>query len=172
MYLGSEEIRKLIKNKKLVTGYIDLEKQLQPNGFDLTIQKIGYLEGNGEILADGKQTPEVVDVPSPYNKWWCSKGIYLITFNEVLKFPKGIAGIGIQRSSVIRCGAMINVSSWDSGYEGRGQNLLVVFNEKGITLEKNARIVQMQFIRIAGKNFQYKGHYLRENMKNGCSNKS
>lgn len=44
MYLGSDEIRKLVVTKNLVSGYRDLEKQLQPNGFDLTVQKIEVFE--------------------------------------------------------------------------------------------------------------------------------
>ena len=166
MYLGSEEIRKLIKEKGLVSDYIDLEKQLQPNGFDLTVGKVYQICTQGEIACDGKITPALIELPIHIGDFWTlNEGVYIIAFNEILKFPKGIAGIGIQRSTVARCGAMINVSSWDSGYEGRGQNVLVVHNRLGLNLQQNARVVQIHFIKIIGKNFSYKGNYQHENIR-------
>jgi len=165
MFLGSEEIKKLIKEKNLVSDFINLKEQLQPNGFDLTLQNIERVTGHGTISASGKVLPILEKIPiKSDNTWILDKGVYIITFNEVLKFPKGIAGISIQRSSVIRCGAMINVSLWDSGYEGRGQNLLVVHSKYGLTLQKNVRIVQVQFIKIMGKNYMYRGNYQHENI--------
>lgn len=64
----------------------------------------------------------------------------------------------------MRNGAMTIVGSWDSGYNGRGTNLLIVTNPHGITLQRNARIVQMHFIKIEGENFLYEGHYQKENI--------
>jgi len=166
MFLGSEEIKKLIKEKNLVSDFINFEDQLQPNGFDLTLQKVERTIGHGIISTSGKITPKLEEVSiNPDNTWVLNKGIYIITFNEILRFPKGIAGIGIQRSSIIRCGAIINVSSWDSGYEGRGQNLLVVHNKDGLILQKNARIVQIYFIKVRGRHFSYEGNYQHENIK-------
>ena len=37
--LSRKDIRRLIQQKpSLVEGYIDLEQQLQPNGFDITLE--------------------------------------------------------------------------------------------------------------------------------------
>ena len=163
MYLGSEEIKRLVKEQNLVTGYIDLEKQLQPNGFDLTVQKIEIFEDFGEICFAEKRLPTTKEKEHA-ECWVLKKGVYLVTFNETLKFPKGIAGLAFQRSTVMRCGAIVNTSNWDSGYEGRGQSILVVFNDNGLVIHQNARIAQMQFIKIVGENFLYEGNYQKENI--------
>lgn len=169
-YLGSKTIKKLILEKGLVQDYIDLNSQLQPNGFDMTVQKIERVTGKGTISTSGKMTPILLEIPTDDSGFWNLKnGLYIITFNEILNFPKGIAGIGIQRSTIARCGAIINVSSWDSGYEGRGQNLLVVHNKNGLVLQKNSRVVQMHFIRISGENFLYNGNYQKENINKRSS---
>ena len=38
--LIDKEIRNLIFTKEMIQGYVDLETQLQPNGFDLTINEV------------------------------------------------------------------------------------------------------------------------------------
>lgn len=165
MYLGSDEIKKLIEKEELVKDFINLETQLQPNGFDLTLLKIEKFKNSGFISFSDKKLADVEEVPIDENNYWMlDKGAYLITFNEVVKLPKGIMAITIQRSTIMRNGAMTIVGSWDSGYNGRGTNLLIVTNPHGIILQRNARIVQMHFIKIEGKNFLYEGHYQKENI--------
>lgn len=166
MYLGSEEIKKLINEEQLISNYFSLEEQLQPNGFDLTIFKIEKFKSAGTIEFSDKKLPEMEEVHREEDsKWHLEKGCYLVTFNEVVKIPKGIAGLSIQRSSIMRCGVTVIVGSWDSGYNGRGQNLIVVENPNGITLGVNAKLTQMHFVRITGENFLYSGHYQKENIK-------
>ena len=42
--LAKADIQKLLQqNPPLVEGYVDIEAQLQPNGFDLTLQDIALL---------------------------------------------------------------------------------------------------------------------------------
>ena len=166
MYLGSEEIKKLVYEQNLISNYVRISDQLQPNGFDLTIWKIEKFKSAGRVEFSEKELPEMEEVKKGEdNKWHLPKGAYLVTFNEVVKLPKGIAGLSIQRSTIMRCGITVIVGSWDSGYEGRGQNLIVVNNPHGVTLAVNAKLVQMHFVRIMGENFLYEGHYQKEHMK-------
>ncbi len=165
MFLGSEEIKRLILEEGLVKDYLDLDKQLQPNGFDLTVNKI-------EIFAEGawiKRTevikPRTVELPCNGDDYWIlQKGCYLLYFNEEIKLPKQIAAIHIQRSSLMRCGVFSIVGSWDTGYNGKGCSLIVVENPHGVLLWKNARVVQMHFIRVEGELFTYNGNYQKENL--------
>ena len=48
--LVKKEIKELVEKNQLVTGYIDLEKQLTPNGFDLTAGEIYHFDSAGRIL--------------------------------------------------------------------------------------------------------------------------
>ena len=165
MFLGSEQIKKLILEQELVKDYIDLEKQLQPNGFDLTVKSIEKLTIAGAIYVNDKVTPSTEKVLPVGDIWLLDKGSYLVYFNEIINLPKGLAAVHIQRSTVMRCGALSIVGSWDSGYKGRGCSLLVVENENGIQIQKNARIVQMHFIPVSGEIFTYNGNYQNENIE-------
>ena len=47
--LNRREIEKLIKEEELITGYIDVEAQLTPNGFDFTVGSIFEFVGSGAL---------------------------------------------------------------------------------------------------------------------------
>jgi len=54
--LSRKDIRKLIEQSNpLIDGYIDLEQQLQPNGFDITLRDIASLNTRGQIGVDNAQ---------------------------------------------------------------------------------------------------------------------
>ncbi|MEW6329384.1 MAG: deoxyuridine 5'-triphosphate nucleotidohydrolase, partial [Candidatus Micrarchaeota archaeon] len=54
---------------------------------------------------------------------------------------------------------------WDPGYEGRSESLLVVENARGIKLKRNARLVQLVFVKLAGEAREvYSGKYKNENI--------
>jgi len=53
---------------------------------------------------------------------------------------------------------------WDPGYEGRSEALLIVRNEHGLVLKRNAKIGQMVFFRLADTAKElYEGRYKGEN---------
>jgi len=43
--LNDKQLRELITEYKLVTNYIDLDTQLQPSGFDLSLESIEAYQG-------------------------------------------------------------------------------------------------------------------------------
>ena len=167
--LSRQEIKRLLKKKPpLVEGYVDLEEQVQPNGVDLTLREIALLQSSGRITAENSQrlvsdlAPLVFDglgfidlVP----------GAYIITYNEVVHLPKNIMALGRPRSSLLRCGVTVGTAVWDAGYEGRSQSLLVVYNPRGFRLQKNARVIQLIFMRLSEKTEGYKGAYQGENIE-------
>ena len=167
--LSRQEIKRLLKKKPpLVEGYVDLEEQVQPNGVDLTLREIALLQSSGRITAENSQrlvsdlAPLVFDglgfidlVP----------GAYIITYNEVVHLPQNIMALGRPRSSLLRCGVTVGTAVWDAGYEGRSQSLLVVYNPRGFRLQKNARVIQLIFMRLSEKTEGYKGAYQGENIE-------
>ena len=177
MFLGSTEIKRLILEKSMIKGYRNLDEQLQPNGFDLTVEKIEYFTTDGSVWRQGKRLPlmkslddkgEWFGYDENDEQWRLPRGEYLITFNEEINLPKDIAAISMQRSTVMRCGAMTIVGSWDAGYNGKGCNLLIVANPEGFIIDKDARVVQMHFIPISGGNHCYNGNYQGENINVAC----
>lgn len=166
--LAKADIRRLLEIKPpLVEGWLNLEEQLQPNGFDLTLRDVAMLQTAGIIPVDNRErqvsalSPLVFDglgyidlIPGPY----------LITYNEIVHLPKNVMALAAHRSSLLRCGVTVGTAVWDAGYEGRSQSLLVVHNPLGFRLQKNARIIQLVFFRLSQETEGYKGKYQGENM--------
>jgi dUTP pyrophosphatase len=167
--LSRQEIKRLIAKKPpLVEGLVDLEEQLQPNGVDLTLREIALLQSPGRITAENSQrrlsdlAPLVFDGLGFID---LIPGAYIITYNEVVHLPENIMALGRPRSSLLRCGVTVATAVWDAGYEGRSQSLLVVYNPQGFRLQKNARIVQLIFLRLTQKTRGYQGSYQGENIE-------
>ncbi|MCJ7574402.1 deoxyuridine 5'-triphosphate nucleotidohydrolase, partial [Candidatus Bathyarchaeota archaeon] len=47
--LNSKTIRHLIETQQLVSDYVDLDKQLQPAGFDLSLKEVQAYRGGGSV---------------------------------------------------------------------------------------------------------------------------
>jgi len=170
--IGSKEIRRRILEENLVENYIDLETQLQPAGFDLTIDIIGTFKGGGSIDFDNsnRNVPKVLPIPpesqTGRNPYWILKpGAYMISLNEKINMPLDLMGDSMYRSSLMRCGVFTGLGRWDPGYSGVGVSLLVVHNPNGFWLSKNARICQVKFTRVEGVDSGYNGQYQNENAR-------
>mgnify|MGYP001029784483 CR=1 FL=1 len=166
--LNNKEIRNLIEEKDLISNYIDLDTQLQPNGFDLTIADVYELLSAGQIDFDNSQRRfPLIKSLFPDNKYGVQlvQGCYQILFNEVIKIPLNLIGISINRSSLMRCGCSTAVGIWDAGYEGKGKTSLLVSNLQGLSLYKNARIVQILFLELNDVENGYAGVFQGEGIR-------
>jgi len=165
--LSGEDIRRLIKqDTPLVEGWIDLDEQVQANGFDLTLREVALPQSAGKITVDNSQ--RVVSDLSPLvfdgvGSIELVPGTYIITYNEVVHLPRDIMALGRPRSSLLRCGVTVGTAVWDAGYSGRSQSLLVVYNPRGFRVQRNARIIQLVFFTLTGESEGYSGVYQREN---------
>ncbi|MEM5875362.1 MAG: deoxyuridine 5'-triphosphate nucleotidohydrolase [Candidatus Aenigmatarchaeota archaeon] len=150
MILSDKEIEERIKKQKLIENFIDLETQLQPASFDLTLDEVFSLESEAIIDFDNKERklPIYAKLSLQQDYYFLKKGAYLITFNEIVNIPGDLIGLLRARSSLIRSGAVVFSSLWDPGYSGKSNCLLVVFNENGIKLKRNARVAQMIFLKL------------------------
>ena len=166
--LSGNDIRRLIMgDPPLVEGWLDLDQQVQANGFDLTLRDIAMVSTKGQVAVDNRD--RIISGLSPLsfdNAGFLSlaPGVYMITYNEIVHLPKDIMALGRPRSSLLRCGVGVGTAVWDAGYEGRSQSLLVVHNPHGFRVQKNARITQLVFMTLTGKSEGYKGIYQGENI--------
>ena len=135
----------------LVEGYPSLETQLQPNGFDLTLQSIAALTSAGQLGADDadRQLAGVTPRLFAADGWiTLPPGAYRITFNEIVHLPLDLIALGRPRSSLARSGVSIHTGVWDAGYHGRSEALLVVYPGQGFRLQQHARVLQLVFFRL------------------------
>ena len=168
MVLSSKQIRELVTSQKLVYDYLDLEKQLQPASFDLTLAKVFRIASEGAVDFDNSKRviSKTEEIPFDSEGWvTLPKGVYKAQYAEAVKVPANVVGITFCRSSLSRCGADVYNGYWDPGYEGRGESMLIVHNEHGIRLSKRAKIAQIAFFELGEESAQlYKGMHHKENL--------
>lgn len=168
--LSREQLRQLIEQEgqPLLSGYPDLEGQLQPNGFDVTLREVSRYVGLGQIgeRSEDRQLPELVPLEFDNDGWiTLEPGPYHILYNEIVSLPPSLMAFGRPRSSLARSGATIHTAVWDAGYSGRSTSLLSVLNPEGFRVQRNARVMQLVFLGMAAETaFGYQGRYQNENV--------
>jgi len=167
--LSGEQIRALILGpRRLIEEWTDLEAQLQPNGFDLTLRAVSRFRGAGQIglTNAGRVLPELADLPFDGDGWLeLAAGPYHVVYNEIVNLPADLMALGRPRSSLGRCGVTIHTAVWDAGYRGRSTSLLVVHNSAGFRVQRGARILQLVFFGLARAVTEgYRGAYQGENI--------
>lgn len=165
-------LKRIMSERPLLTGWIDLDQQLQPNGFDLTLREIGRFSGVGTIAVDNarRHLPEIDSLPFGDDGGIdLSPGPYHVIFNEIVDLPHDLMALGRPRSSLCRCGVAIHSAVWDAGYRGRSTSLLVVSNPAGFRVTRNARLMQLVFLGLAETvSVGYAGVYQGENLDRGA----
>lgn len=167
--LSRDELRERIAGETpLVENMIDKDTQLQPNSVELTLRTVESLKGLGAVDFDNsqRQVPQSENLEFDSEGWiLLAPGTYKVTFNEIVNIPLDLAAIARPRSSLLRCGVTVESAVWDSGYRGRSESMLVVYNPHGFRVRKNARLLQLVFYSLQSKVEQgYNGRYQHENI--------
>ena len=168
--LSGGEIRELVGgDPPLISGFADLDSQLQPNGFDLTLAEIHAFADSGTVAVDNanRVLPQLTRVePDRSGYFELAPGPYHITYGETVALPVDLMAFGRPRSSLTRSGVAIHTAVWDAGYSGRSTSLLVVSNPTGFKVESGSRVAQLVFVRLSRKaESGYSGIYQGENTR-------
>jgi dUTP diphosphatase len=166
--LAGNDIRRLIQsNPPLLEGYPDLDAQVQPNGFDLTLRDVAAIAGSGQMAVSNERRVLPGVTPLDYDADGfieLTPGAYKITFNEIVSLPLDLMAIARSRSSLLRCGVVVHSAVWDAGYSGRSESLMTVHNADGFRLQRDARVLQLVFMRLSSEAAGYRGVYQGENI--------
>ncbi len=150
--LSKNSLTEMLHQKPaLVEEIVAPELQIQENGIDLTVKEIWSWQEKGSIGLENRnrQLPECARLDFEKSGWIeLPPGSYKIVYNEIVNLPKDVIALGRPRSSLLRCGATVVSAVWDAGYSGRGEGLLVVYNPKGLRLQKDARVMQLLFFQL------------------------
>jgi dUTP pyrophosphatase len=163
--LTKAEIHKLILSaipgpigtRPLISNYGDLEKQLQPAGFDLTLKTVKQLPGGqvAFLLKESKELPATREMVGP-NVRLDVNSAYVLECNEWFNMPNDLTGIVYPRSTLTRSGLVFCSAIVDPGYHG---NLMfAVRTGTALMIELNTRFAQIVFHRhkaTVGYNGQY-----------------
>ncbi|NQW23656.1 MAG: deoxyuridine 5'-triphosphate nucleotidohydrolase [SAR202 cluster bacterium] len=167
--LDRDSIGQLIEGvPPLLEDYLSLDAQLQPNGFDLSLQGVAKLVTPGAIGAEDtdRELSETQQLEFGPGGWLqLEPGPYLVTFNEVVNLPLNVMALGRPRSSLLRSGVAVHTAVWDAGYKGRSQALLVAYQPGGYRVQRNARLMQLVFFSMeTAASKGYDGRFQSENI--------
>ncbi len=161
----------ILPKQHLVSGAVISDithhSQYQPAGVDVTLKAVYSFKNAGKIDFDNKER-KISDVEpiefNSNNEVMLKSGAYKVIFSEYVKIPSDAAAFCFPRSSLLRCGVTLECAVWDPGYEGRSEALLIVSNEHGVILKRNAKIGQMIFVKLVETAKElYEGQYKGEN---------
>jgi dUTP pyrophosphatase len=159
----------LSKQPPIVEGMLDPEIQVGPNGIDLSLRDIERFISPGSVGfgSDDRLISKTAKLEfDEDSEIKLDPGAYKIVYNEIVHIPLDIVAIGRPRSSLLRCGATVETAIWDSGYHGRSESLLVVYNSSGMVLHRNARVIQLIFLKNnKAVDKGYMGRYQGENIE-------
>jgi dUTP pyrophosphatase len=141
------------------------DDQVQPNGVDLTLERVFEQVEPGRIGRDGKEIggrrEHEVTESGGAETYTLPPGGYVARYGETVRIPEGHVGFVYPRSSLLRNSCMLDTAVWDAGYEGRGEGLLEVYHQ--IEVERGARIAQLVLVE-ADHGDTYEGSYQGENL--------
>lgn len=163
----------------IITNYCD--EGIQQAGVDLRLMQVNTLCGGGYVPKEGKTVlpyyleikwsnpngPQVnLDKDGSVRSWTLQPGYYEIILEEGCKMPNNRAMTFVQRSSLLRCGAIIRSSQFDPGFETEHMGTFMqVFHP--ITIEKGARVCQtlvMETAEVAEADM-YKGQFQKDSQR-------
>lgn len=160
-FLFSREVMNLIDNE-----------QVQPNGIDLTVDKV-FQQSQGPTLAKDKEfidegylialpSSDLAGLPDDSKGWFLEAHYYIVEWTEVIHVPKNAIGLIFPRSTLLRLGGTICTAVWDRGYKGKGRSGL--FLGVPMLLQHGTRLGQMIFIDAQEDEQLYDGTYQGENL--------
>lgn len=165
--LSRQDIEALLdETPPLIEHMPDPLAQLQPNGVDLTLERVSRFRGPGHIGVTNEQRvlPRTEDLPFEQDgSLFLPPGAYQVRFNETVNLRSTLMAYARPRSSLLRSGVALHTAVWDAGYRGRGMSLMVVYHPAGFRVSRNARICQLVFHHLTNATIEgYDGMYQHE----------
>ncbi|MBI4100473.1 hypothetical protein HY439_01900 [Candidatus Microgenomates bacterium] len=176
MVLGTEEILKLVKSHKLVTGLSDRELNTPEGaGFDLRLAEVWEVVGQGFLGIEERESAKLKLVSSitrshlnevSPRKSQRKKVIslkpgkyYVVKTVEDLNLPENIITIFRPRSTLYRSGVALFSGNASPGYCGGINVGLINFGPKPFEIEMGARFIHVIFMEVRGGTHLYRGQW-------------
>lgn len=154
--LVASEIRRLIATENMISGYISLDSQLQPAGFDVSLSHVKVIDDmRPHSLAEAKSAfnnSKIVDLSEPLQPL----KPYLLITNEMFTMPDDVSGDCRTRSTLTRVSIVLGSGMIDPGYVGHLSFSMI--STLPVILHHGDQIVQVTFERHE-RTFKYHGQY-------------
>lgn len=153
--------------------YPDLdEKQYQPAGIDLTLDKVSILKHNNGttygLLKNVKVLPEQEELEiDAVQVGGMLKSVYTLTphipyiatTKEKVKINENSGQFYLPRSSLLRAGVDVRTAFGDPGFNGHLSFLLINWTTSPFVIEKGTRFAQLVDINVVAPLNEYDGDY-------------
>lgn len=162
--IGTKELLKLVKNKKLVENLSERElTNPEGAGFDLRIgEAFRIMKGESFLGVEDRHTPEAVS----FAKYGKEKGIILkpgsfilVKTMEKVNMPSDIASIYRPRSTLQRSGIALFTAATSPGYSGELTFGMANLGKNDFKLEMGARIAHAVFFKTSENHSNYRGQW-------------
>ncbi len=160
MVIGTDELLKLVKEKKLVENLCDRElKNPEGAGFDLRVNAAYRIADGKAFLGETERSTPNEELLVKYNPdlkkqkaLILSPGRFvLVETIEKVNLPADIVLIFRPRSTLYRCGVTLHTATASPGYSGKLVFGMSNQGPKPLKLEMGARIVNTLFLRVEGE---------------------
>ncbi|MDP2909594.1 MAG: hypothetical protein Q8N69_00785 [bacterium] len=165
MFLGTQELLQLVKEKKLVENLSERElKTPEGAGFDIRIGEIYKISGKGFMGVSERETPKM-DLVAKFEESKTvkisleSKVYYLLKTIEKVNMPDFLLAISLPRSTLFRSGVYIFGGQVPPGYCGDLSMGIYNFRDEPFELEMGSRVLHIMFSEVKGGSNLYKGQW-------------
>lgn len=166
MILGTDELLRLVKDKKLVENLSQRElKNPEGAGFDLRAGELFELSGSGYLGVDERKTP-TEKLIAKYETGKTTKvnlkpgKYYMVKTVETVNQPENIQVMVKPRGTLLRSGVYLFSAFGGPGYKGQFNFGLMNLGGLKFTLEMGARIAHFVFFEVKGKTLvPYRGQW-------------
>jgi deoxycytidine triphosphate deaminase len=168
MLLGIKKLHELVKTQKLVENLCERElNSPEGAGFDLRLDEIFEINGDGFLGVEERNTPEITSVAKnndskseEENYFIFEPGkYYLIKTMEKVNLPINLSGIIFPRTTLFRSGLALFNGIVQSGYCGELTFGICNMGKSKIKISFGARIAHITFHEVLGEGNQYKGQW-------------
>jgi len=165
MILGVDKVLELIKTKNLVEGLDENDVNFEGCGVDIRIGELYEMtDEEGFLHIDTRKTPDFKLIAKfengKTNKVRLKPGrVYSATTIEKINTPEDLFGWFIPRSTLYKCGIVVQGIRTDPGYKGKFSFIMINTSNKEFEIEMGARIANMVFHTVEGKANLYQGQW-------------
>ncbi len=165
MIIGTDELKELVKKKKLVENLSERElTNPEGAGYDLRIGELYKIKGEAFLGIDERKTPEIELIAKFEEGKQVSHTIkpdefYLGKTIESVNLPEDITVNFKPRGTTVRSG--LNIRTWNAAPGYKGGIIFSIKNDGPVSvkIELGARIIHAQFFLVKGKTNTYRGQW-------------
>ena len=166
MFLGVDKLLELVNGEQKLVENLSERELTNPEGvgFDLRLQEVYEIEGDGFLGVTERQTCDIKTVATysedePSSITIKPGDFYLVKTIEKVNMPDNLVGLFKPRSTLQRMGLYLRTAQVAPGYSGELTFALTNVGPATVKIELGARVVHIMFSEVKGASALYRGQW-------------